>query len=136
MKKFVKSILISFSVIIVALFFFLLNASASVLNTLMPMDTAAPSCESVFGDATSPEYPAYWIQMVLDVMKYAAIIALLGLSIADFVKAIVSDDKDALKKAGTTSIKRFIYCVIIFFLPIIVNFLMNLFGFYSDCDFR
>ena len=110
------------------LFFFVSNVSA--------VETSLPSCDSVFGSPTKPDYPAYWIQLVLDVIKYIAIVALLGLSIADFVKAIVSDDKDALKKAGITSFKRFIYCVIIFFLPILVNFLMELFGFYSDCDFR
>ena len=63
----------------------------------------------------------------MDVIKYAAIICLLGFSIADFVKAIVSEDKDALKKAGTTTMKRFIYCVMIFFLPIVINFLLDLF---------
>ena len=52
---------------------------------------------------------------------------LLGFSIADFFKAIVSNDKDALKKAGSTTVKRFIYCVIIFFLPIIIDFLLDLF---------
>ena len=41
--------------------------------------------------------------------------------------------EDALKKAGTTAIKRFIYCVILFFVPIIVNFIMNLFGVYGSC---
>ena len=52
---------------------------------------------------------------------------LLSFSIADFFKAIVSNDKDALKKAGSTTVKRFIYCVIIFFLPIIIDFLLDLF---------
>ena len=64
---------------------------------------------------------------IIEIIKYAAIMCLLGFSIADFFKAIVSNDKDALKKAGSTTLKRFIYCVIIFFLPIIIDFLLDLF---------
>ena len=119
-----------FSTIFLALFSFKLNVSA---NVLMP-DTDISSAvihsfddyNSVLGSDT-PGEPLYYINIILDVIKYAAIICLLGFSIADFVKAIVSEDKDALKKAGTTTMKRFIYCVMIFFLPIVINFLLDLF---------
>ena len=43
------------------------------------------------------------------------------------------NDKDSLKKAGTTSIKRFIYCVLIFFVPLIVKLIMSLMGIYGSC---
>ena len=66
-------------------------------------------------------------------MKYVAIIALLVLVISDFLKALVENDKDALKKAGTKALKRFIYCVILFFVPTIVEIIMNWFGVYSNC---
>ena len=119
-----------FSTIFLALFSFKLNVSA---NVLMP-DTDISSAvihsfddyNSVLGSDT-PGEPLYYINIILDVIKYAAIICLLGFSIADFVKAVVSEDKDALKKAGTTTMKRFIYCVMIFFLPIVINFLLDLF---------
>ena len=119
-----------FSTIFLALFSFKLNVSA---NVLMP-DTDISSAvihsfddySSVLGSDT-PGEPLYYINIILDVIRYAAIICLLGFSIADFIKAIVSEDKDALKKAGTTTMKRFIYCVMIFFLPIVINFLLDLF---------
>ena len=119
-----------FSTIFLALFSFKINVSA---NVLMP-DTDISSAiihsfddySSVLGSDTAGE-PLYYINIILDVIKYAAIICLLGFSIADFVKAVVSEDKDALKKAGTTTMKRFIYCVMIFFLPIVINFLLDLF---------
>ena len=43
------------------------------------------------------------------------------------------NDKDALKKASNTAIKRFIYCILLFFTPMIVEFLMSLFGAYGTC---
>ena len=73
------------------------------------------------------------MQWILNVMKYIAIVALLALVTMDFFKALVSNDKDALKKAGSTAAKRFIYCVMIFFLPIIVDLIMSLFGAYGTC---
>ena len=96
-------------------------------------DDIDTDCESIFGDPTDSQYPAYWMQWILNIMKYVAIAALLILSTFDFIKALVSNDKDALKKAGMTTAKRFIFVVILFFLPIIVDFIMHLFGAYGTC---
>ena len=90
-------------------------------------------CNTYFGDPTDSQYPAYWMQWILNVIKYVAIAALLVLSTVDFIKALISNDKDALKKAGMTTAKRFIFVVILFFLPIIVDFIMRLFGAYGTC---
>lgn len=92
------------------------------------------SCNSLLGDPDDKNYLAYWIQWSLNVLKYIAIIALLVLSSLDFIKAITSGDKDALKKASMSLIKRFALVVLIFFLPIVIEVLMKLFGAYGTCD--
>ncbi|MEG1312937.1 MAG: hypothetical protein RSD40_01350, partial [Bacilli bacterium] len=91
------------------------------------------NCNALFGDITEPNDPAYWIQWSLNLMKYIAIIALLVLSTMDFLKAMVNQDKDGIQKAMKTTAKRFIFAVLLFFLPIIVEFIMNLFGAYGTC---
>ena len=134
MKKRFKKMLF-FSITFLFLFSFSLNVNASVIEndfTRNIVVAAGDNCPAL-GDPTNSQYPAYWLQWILNVMKYVAIVALLVLITTDFVKAVASNDKDALKKAGTTAIKRFIYCVILFFVPIIVNFIMNLFGVYGSC---
>ena len=73
------------------------------------------------------------MQWILNIIKYVAIAALLVLSTVDFIKALVSNDKDAIKKATMTTAKRFIFVVILFFLPIVVDFIMRLFGAYGTC---
>lgn len=90
-------------------------------------------CDNIFGDPNDIDCTAYWLQWILDIIKYVAIAALLILSTFDFIKAIISNDKDALKKAGTTAAKRFIFVVILFFLPIIIDLIMRLFGAYGTC---
>lgn len=91
-------------------------------------------CEGLLGNPEDSNALAYWIQWMLNIIKYIAIIALLILSTMDFIKAIVSGDKDALKKASITTIKRFLFAVLIFFLPIIVEVIMKLFGAYGTCN--
>lgn len=105
---------------------------ANIYNNVMP--AVDDQCNSLFGDVENDQDPAYWMQWVLTAMKYVAIAALLLYVTMDFIKALVANDKDALKKASATAIKRFIYCVIIFFLPIIVELLMSLVGAYGTCD--
>lgn len=41
--------------------------------------------------------------------------------------------KNALKKAGNKALKRFIYCVLLFFLPTIISLIMTMFGAYGTC---
>ena len=132
MKNKITKYIFVFSAIIMALFSFKLNASASTLNIETDEATAEIHSFADYGgflgdDEDDPEQPIYYVNRVIEIIKYAAIMCLLGFSIADFFKAIVSNDKDALKKAGSTTLKRFIYCVIIFFLPIIIDFLLDLF---------
>ncbi len=128
------------SVTFLFLFLININVRASVLekinvkNDLVRVIVSAENenCPA-FGDPNIETDPAYWIQWILNLMKYMAIIALLVLVISDFFKAIVENDKDALKKAGSKALKRFIYCVLLFFLPTIISLIMTMFGAYGTC---
>ena len=99
-------------------------------------DDKGMSCDFLWGDPDDPNDPAYWVQWALDLIKYLAIIALLLLSTIDFVKAFISQDRDAINHALTTSAKRAIFAVMIFFLPILVELIMTLFGAYGTCGFE
>lgn len=46
----------------------------------------------------------------------------------DFAGAILQDDKDSLKKASSKFIKRLIIAVALFFIPLILSFLLNVFN--------
>lgn len=134
--------LISFFVTLLFFFSFNFNVSASSISTKMESNVKIfvplidEECTGILGETTDSSDPAYWLQWILNAMKYVAIIALFVLVTMDFIKAMVANDKDAIKKAASTAVKRFIYCVILFFLPIIVEFLMSLFGVYGTCGVR
>ncbi len=89
---------------------------------------AFDDCASLLGES------AKWFQLILDIMKYVAITALVILSIMDFLKSVAAQDNDALNKAFKTVTLRLVYTVIIFFIPIILNFAFTLVGIYPSDD--
>lgn len=66
------------------------------------------------------------INKILDIIKIAVPILLVLLGMMDFGKAVMSNDEKALKEAQNRFVKRLIAGVVIFFLPLILNFLLNL----------
>lgn len=72
---------------------------------------------------------------VLKWLKYIAPVLVIILSILDFIKALASQKDDDMKKAQEKFVKRLIVAVILFLLPLIINFMLSTFGLYnSECD--
>lgn len=103
------------------------------LNQDYTYDESDP-CYSLLGNPEDNinKPPAYYMNFVFDLLKYAAIVLLFVLTIVEFFKAIPSNDQDAIKKAVQKTIKRLILAVIIFFLPDLINFVLELLGIVSD----
>lgn len=84
-------------------------------------DEISIDCEGLLGDELLD-----LIARLLNYVQIGAPILLIVLGIVDFSQAILSDDKDALKKATSKFVKRAIICVAIFFLPLIINLILKL----------
>lgn len=145
-KKIFFIILISFSVL-----FCTINVNAkelrlnSSINTLQIHHVLADEdnedeeatveevCESVFGDPSKPETTAWLIQKVVGYMRLVGILLLLALSSFDFLKAIILNDADGMKKAKDHLLTRILGVLLLFMLPMLVKVLMEAFGFYNSC---
>ena len=92
------------------------------------------SCEGLLGNVNDKESIAYFLQQIFNVMKYLGPLFCLVFSVVDFVKAAASQDKEALAKAGKTSLKRVILAMSLFFIPVLINFFFPLIGFWGTCD--
>ena len=82
------------------------------------------SCDELFGNGKT-------INLLKDAFKAITIVTpilIIILSILDFVKATAASDEKAIKDAQSKFIKRLIIAVLIFFLPTILNILLNLLG--------
>lgn len=96
----------------------------------------AEDCESLFGDPTKDGTVANFLQQIFSIIGYAAPLLCLVLSVFEFVKATASQDKDALAKALKRTLKRIVYAILLFFLPMLINFLFPLLGWYGTCGIQ
>ena len=127
-----------FYVLIIIFSFFCLSSNVKALeldsfqnNISYKLDNS-DSCP-VFGDPADENSTAYFLQSVFNIIKFVGPILCIVLIIIDLVKAVVSQDKDALTKTLKTSAKRIVFALIIFLLPQLINFLFELIGWYGTC---
>lgn len=79
-------------------------------------------------DAILTAEAADFIAKIFSVLRIMVPILLIVLGGVDFGSAVISDDKDGLKKAGTKFLKRCICGVAIFFIPLVVSVLLDITG--------
>ncbi len=72
------------------------------------------------------------IKQVYGLIKYLIPVLVIGLSIVDFLKVLLSGEEKVYKEAWSKFVKRLIIGVIILILPIILSFIINLSGVLSD----
>ena len=77
----------------------------------------------------------FWkfLQDLFNIIKFAGPILCIVLSTMDFVKAAAAQDKEALAKAAKTSLKRLALAMLLFFIPVLINFLFPLLGWVGTC---
>jgi hypothetical protein len=90
-------------------------------------------CEALFGDPEDSDSFAFLLQRVFNIMKYAGPLLCIIFSCIDFVKVVVSDDKDAMSKTIKKCLTRVVLALVLFFIPTVINFLFPLLGFYGTC---
>lgn len=78
-------------------------------------------CKDLFGDDLVKQ-----INKVMDVIKIAIPILLIGLGVLDFTKAIFAGNDDDMTKSKKTFFKRIIAAVLVFIAPIFVNLILSL----------
>ena len=88
----------------------------------------------VFGDPTKDEYFAFYLQKALDIMQFLAPVLVIIMTILDLIKITSEQKQDGeLKKLGFKTLKRFIYAVLVMFVPSIINIVFPLIGLYGSC---
>lgn len=90
-------------------------------NEEIVTDTANLKC-SAWGDVLVD------LQNLFNFLKVIIPLLIMGLSIYDFIKALAGKDNKDVKKAFQRLLKRFVYALIFFFLPILINFILYLAG--------
>lgn len=76
----------------------------------------------------------YFILLIIDVIKIIIPIALIVYGLIDFSKSVITSDEKIQKKSGKLFFKRFLYAILVFTVPWIVEVLMVTLGDLTDKD--
>ena len=90
-------------------------------------------CDGLFGNPNEEGTVAHFMNDIFEIMKWVAPLLCLAFSVVEFVKAAASQDKEALNKAFSKTIKRIVLALVMFFLPKLINVIFPLIGFYGTC---
>lgn len=91
------------------------------------------SCDAILGNVNDDESVAWLIQKILDYLKILGPSLAVVLSSIDFAKAIVSSDEENMKKTQIRFKNRMIAAVLVFFIPFLVEVMLNLLGITANC---
>ena len=95
--------------------------SSKLDNINTNINTGKLKCESIFKGNIQK-----YIEKIFSIIKYAGIVLCIGLSIYDFVKALLNTDNDALSKITKRVFIRLILVAVLFMLPTLVNFVISI----------
>ena len=117
-----------------------LNESNSCTQSCLKLSDKIASWENKFDNTGNKcNLTARLVKYVRNILRWAkyiipALVIILGM--IDFIRAIGSNSDDEMKKAQQRFIKRLIAAVILFLLPLLIEFLLNAFRIDSTfCDF-
>ena len=109
---------------------------------IVPLQPKEENCDSLLGSTTcstgSNCEPAFYLQIAFTVMKYAAIIILIVMTMFESIGSLTSNDDGAMKKSLNKCIIRLVLCVLIFFAPVILEYLFTWMKVYtpSTCNIK
>lgn len=110
-------------------------------ETIIDKD-ATLTCTELFGDKNKPDSIAYLVDSALKYVRIIVPILVILLGSLDLAKAVIASKEDEMKKAQTTFIKRIILGVVVFFVPVLVDIIMQFSDIvweglgYSVCEFK
>lgn len=86
----------------------------------------------ILGSVQDEESVAWLLQKILNYIKILGPSLAIALGTIDFVKAIVASDEKSMKETQKKFVNRLIAAFLLFFVPLIVQVLLNLFGFTTN----
>lgn len=92
-------------------------------------------CKGLLGDPVNdPDSVAWLLVKILNYLKLLGPLIVLILSSLDFAKAILTSDDESMKKAQSNLITRLLLAAALFVLPVLIEVLLDVFGF-TPSDF-
>lgn len=99
------------------------NSTGTQTSTNGPAITPTEGC-GIFGNLLDDNGI---IREIFDILKYLIVIGLVALGMVDYSKAVMAGDPDSMKKANKRFMNRIIIAILIFIMPILIDFVLTTF---------
>ena len=84
--------------------------------------------DPLLGNVDDPKSVAWLLQQIFNIIKIVGPVIVIVLSSIDFAKVIIKNDDEAMAKAQRKLIIRLILAAALFFIPLLVELALNIFG--------
>lgn len=88
--------------------------------------------DSILGNVNDENSVAWLLQQVFNFIKVIGPLLVVVLSSVDFAKVIINSDDEAMTQASKKLMRRLILAAALFFIPTLVQAILDVFGFTSD----
>lgn len=88
--------------------------------------------EGILGDVNNEDSVAWLLQKILNYIKILGPTIAIVLGSLDFAKAIIASDEENMKKSQKRFINRLIAAMLLFFVPLLVQIMLELFDITSN----
>lgn len=88
--------------------------------------------EGILGDVNDEDSVAWLLQKILNYMKILGPTITIILGSIDFTKAIITSDEESMKKSQKKFINRLLSALALFFVPLLVQIMLDLFDITSN----
>lgn len=106
-----------------------IDDSQDWINDYEEQQSENPDCkDAILGDPNDEDSVAWLLQQVLNYIKILGPILVVILSSIDFAQVIIKSDDEAMKKAQKKLIIRLLLAASLFFIPTLVEVMLNIFG--------
>ena len=113
-------------------FYILVNNTTNRSNTTTSQDMDCDGSNSILGNPEDENSVAWLLQQIFNFIKIVGPILVVVLSSIDYAKVIIQSDDESMGKANKKLMWRLILAALLFFIPLLIQVFLQMFGFTSD----
>ena len=110
----------------------LANNTTTSSNTTTSQNIDCDGSDSLLGNPEDENSVAWLLQQIFIFVKIVGPILVVVLSSIDYAKVIIQSDDESMGKANKKLMWRLILAALLFFIPLLIQVFLQMFGFTSD----
>ena len=108
------------------------SSTFNILDNNTSQNIDCDGSDSLLGNPEDENSVAWLLQQIFNFVKIVGPILVVVLSSIDYAKVIIQSDDESMGKANKKLMWRLILAALLFFIPLLIQVFLQMFGFTSD----